>query len=194
MTERALTLLTTAPTLLERFYRRIKVNDSGCHEWTGTLHVNGYGIFVVRKRKFYAHRFAWVVRHQCEIGDGLLIDHLCRNRRCANPDHLRAVTSRENTLADGSLSPSNFHSKKTHCPRGHAYSGENLYIHPDGSRRCKECNRIWLRARHARIVHERSLHAAGKRPAARHQGAAFLSAPRTAAATAPAALRSGVGR
>jgi len=30
---------------------------------------------------------------------------------------------------------------KTHCPAGHPYEGENLYITPDGRRVCKECNR-----------------------------------------------------
>lgn len=30
---------------------------------------------------------------------------------------------------------------KTHCPLGHLYSGDNLYIHKGYSRRCKECQR-----------------------------------------------------
>lgn len=29
----------------------------------------------------------------------------------------------------------------THCPAGHEYAGENLYVTPDGKRVCKECNR-----------------------------------------------------
>lgn len=28
---------------------------------------------------------------------------------------------------------------KTHCPRGHPYSGSNLYIDPKGNRRCRAC-------------------------------------------------------
>jgi len=32
-----------------------------------------------------------------------------------------------------------YQSFKTHCPRGHLYSGENLYVAPDGSRKCKAC-------------------------------------------------------
>ena len=32
------------------------------------------------------------------IGDGLVIDHLCRNPRCVNPDHLEPVTTAVNTL------------------------------------------------------------------------------------------------
>lgn len=30
---------------------------------------------------------------------------------------------------------------KTHCPQGHPYSGENLYIGPRGERHCKSCKR-----------------------------------------------------
>lgn len=29
--------------------------------------------------------------------------------------------------------------RKTHCPRGHAYIGENLYVNPKGSRVCRTC-------------------------------------------------------
>ena len=30
-------------------------------------------------------------------------------------------------------------SRKTHCPKGHPYYGNNLYRHPDGSRKCRAC-------------------------------------------------------
>lgn len=31
---------------------------------------------------------------------------------------------------------------KTHCPKGHPYSGDNLYVQKtDGARRCKTCMR-----------------------------------------------------
>jgi hypothetical protein len=31
---------------------------------------------------------------------------------------------------------------KTHCKRGHALSGDNLRVYPDGRRCCRECERI----------------------------------------------------
>lgn len=31
--------------------------------------------------------------------------------------------------------------KKTHCPKNHPLSGDNLYIYPRGSRTCRECMR-----------------------------------------------------
>lgn len=28
------------------------------------------------------------------------------------------------------------------CPDGHVYAGENLYVAPDGTRRCRACHRF----------------------------------------------------
>lgn len=76
--------------------------DSGCWEWTGALgSENGYGRFWVGGvdgTATYAHRFAYE-RMVGPIPAGFVIDHLCRNRVCVNPSHLRACTQKENTLA-----------------------------------------------------------------------------------------------
>lgn len=38
----------------------------------------------------------------------------------------------------------NTNAAKTHCPAGHPYSGDNLYVEPCGTRRCRECKRSVL--------------------------------------------------
>ena len=35
---------------------------------------------------------------------------------------------------------------KSHCPKGHPYSGENLYVYENGARDCKACRRDRQRA------------------------------------------------
>lgn len=39
------------------------------------------------------------------------------------------------------------YAKRTHCPQGHPYEGDNLWLKPSanngkGARRCRECKRI----------------------------------------------------
>lgn len=66
-----------------------------CWEWTGGVSDNGYGQMKHNGATVSAHRYAYE-RQNGPIPVDLQIDHLCRNRRCANPDHLEAVTQEEN--------------------------------------------------------------------------------------------------
>ena len=84
------------PTATERFAAKLSINpETGCWEWTGQLNRHGYGRFSVDDKLTYAHRFAYAMAKGA-IPDELELDHLCRNRRCANPFHLEAVTRIEN--------------------------------------------------------------------------------------------------
>lgn len=77
----------------ERFWA--KVDCSGdCWEWTGGTS-DGYGAIRVDGLMAKAHRFAYE-QLRGPIPDDLDIDHLCRNTRCVNPDHLEPVTRSEN--------------------------------------------------------------------------------------------------
>ena len=101
----------------------------------------GYGTVVLAGKKITAHQ----ALYQFFVGpvpDGLELDHLCRVRPCANPLHIEAVTHTENVLRG------DHHKRRlTHCPAGHPYSGDNLYINPSGRRLCRECRRQQKRAR-----------------------------------------------
>ena len=80
-----------------------------------------------------AHRAVYTL-YIGEIPEGFHIDHLCGNTICYNPAHLEAVTVRENVRRSD-----NGELKKTHCPRGHSYSGDNLWVSSQGYRQCRKC-------------------------------------------------------
>lgn len=121
---------------LERFTSKYLINkETNCWEWNAYIGYKGYGRFGFNGRVDYAHRVSYMLFNG-EIGDGLVIDHLCRNRSCVNPKHLEQVTSSENTARGINLNQT-----KTHCPRGHEYTKENTYINKRGQRSCRECNR-----------------------------------------------------
>ena len=121
-----------------------------CWEWTGYRDRDGYGTVSYRDTKWLVHRIVWEALVG-PIPDGLEVDHLCRNRSCCNPDHLEPVSCKENIRrgvtgkATGLLRRA-----KTHCPHGHPYSGDNLYLRPSGSRECRICNRNSRRASRTR--------------------------------------------
>lgn len=119
------------------FWRKVQKTDS-CWIWTASLNNHGYGQFRRgRKHGAMAHRFAYEWA-KGEIPTDFDIDHLCRNPRCVNPEHLEAVTHRENMLRGDTRPAQN--AAKTHCPKGHEY-----IIQKRGSRSCNVCTKLAMR-------------------------------------------------
>lgn len=74
---------------------RYEVDANGCHLFLGHINNKGYGRVTRNQRQVYAHRLSYEAS-KGPIPKGYDLDHLCRNPRCINPDHLEPVTHGEN--------------------------------------------------------------------------------------------------
>lgn len=145
-----------AQTLQQKIKSKIRIAKSGCWFWTGYVAKNGYGSTSVipseggRYKTEMAHRASYLA-FVGPIPKGLQIDHLCKIRKCVNPDHLEAVTPKENVLR----SNANFRAQlaRTHCPANHEYTADNLYTAKTKSggvsRSCKTCAKSRTRVRYS---------------------------------------------
>jgi hypothetical protein len=125
----------------DRFWSKVNkdgpvhpVLGTACWLWTAGLNSCGYGNFHVGELAFGAHRIAYQLVIG-EIPDGKQLDHLCRIRTCVNPTHVEPVTTQENTRRGES---GRNMARKTHCPQGHPYEGDNLILYR-GFRICRAC-------------------------------------------------------
>jgi hypothetical protein len=90
------------------------------------------------------HRAVWLVLIG-PIEPSLVLDHDdpvvgCKNRACANPEHLVAVPPRVNVVVN-STSVTAEMSRRTHCPAGHPLNGPDAELMSSTSHRiCRLCN------------------------------------------------------
>jgi hypothetical protein len=117
------------------------IQKDGCWEWTGSVDHYGYGYVSYMTRKLKAHRVAYELFKQ-EIPQGLVIDHLCRNRKCVNPEHLEPVTIGENVSRGYHLGEFCLHEHRmTPDNTGTRYAYGKTYPY------CMECKRTQARER-----------------------------------------------
>lgn len=135
-------------TTQERFLNKVAPEpNTGCWLWMNCINHSGYGMFGINRKAVLAHRYSYEY-YKGEIPTGLSIDHICSVRSCVNPDHLDAVTAKENTQRTHARGRArNGNEVKTHCREGHLYSGDNLYVlrTQPTKRNCRICSRTNMR-------------------------------------------------
>lgn len=97
----------------------------------------GYPIVRQNKKFRTAHR----VFYELTVGpvaSGLVLNHICRNRKCVNPKHLEQISNRKNILIGEGAGAKN--ARKVKCKHGHDFSKKNTYSAPGSSyRSCRKC-------------------------------------------------------
>lgn len=121
------------------------ITENNCWEWRKGRAPYGYGKVSVKHAKSgvclqtSAHRVYYQLINGF-IDRSLVIDHLCKNPPCINPDHLEAVTQWENNARGTGITANNI--RKTKCDNGHEFTKENTGIHEKtGWRYCRVCSR-----------------------------------------------------
>ncbi len=133
-----------------------RTDPDACWPWPGPRNRDGYG----QAGGGPAHREVYK-RMVGPIPNGLVIDHTCHNnsgckggwgcphRLCVNwVNHIEVVTPQVNQLRSPNT-PSSINALKTHCPRGHPFSGDNL-VRGSHHRACRECDRAHCKAQRAK--------------------------------------------
>lgn len=132
------------PSLKARIEACTVKTAAGCWEWQLHISGSGYGRMTLNgKPGVDVYRVAYEA-YRGPIPAGLEVDHLCRNRKCCNPDHLEPVTKRINLLRG--TNPAALNARKTMCPSGHPYDKKNTYLQRNGKRYCRACAAEWQRA------------------------------------------------
>lgn len=128
--------MVTPQRVIDRLLVSLHEAENGCLESTYSTGSHGYTQIGWhgrdgRTKGVLGHRVAWEAEYGA-IPPDLTVDHLCRNRRCCNVNHLRLLSNVENARGNGN-------SIKTACPAGHTYDEENTYVDRRGHRRCRAC-------------------------------------------------------
>lgn len=145
----------------DRLMSSIRVTAAGCWQWTGFVTKHGYGRTYFRGNRSTPAHQAFYMLLVGPIPKGRVLDHACHtndttcpggptclHRRCVNPAHLEPVTGEENSSRGVT-------GRRTHCPKGHAYDGENTLV-SSGRRYCRACQRAHSVVQTAKTAAERA--------------------------------------
>lgn len=108
--------------------------------WVSTYSVGSHGYAQIgwkdevlnRTVTTTVHRVAWWAYNRIDIPEGMTVDHICHNRRCVNPQHLRLLSNVDNARDNGG--------QRTAVPTGRTCSnGHDIVRSAKGYVYCATC-------------------------------------------------------
>jgi predicted XRE-type DNA-binding protein len=96
---------------------------SDCWEWKGKLDIGGYGSFSIKGNWNKAHRISYQL-WKGDIPKGLVVRHLCNNRKCVNPEHLETGTQKQNVADMFKTNPPDRRGEKS---RNHKLNNKDIF-------------------------------------------------------------------
>jgi hypothetical protein len=132
-----------------------------CWPWEGYRNPLGYGHYRYDGKNARAYRISYEL-FIGKIPEKMDIDHICRNPACVNPEHLEAVTHRENMRRGIGFAGVN--ARKENCSKGHPFTKENTYLEKGLKRHCRICRDLfWVKNREIYNKRSRDLYLAHKK-------------------------------
>ena len=130
--------------LAERIAAKTVRMPNGCLEWHGLVNRQGYGRMYSKGSMKLIHRLAWELANG-PIPDGMCVLHHCDNPPCHDAEKCLFLGTVAENIADKIAKGRDYNQQKTHCPQGHPYSGDNLYVQKkSGGRKCRICSKAAL--------------------------------------------------
>lgn len=88
-------------TILKKIHKstidgKIIFNGSACREWQGR-YKRDYGLMQYKNTEFRTHVVACEAVAKQRTPKGMIVRHLCNNKKCCNPSHLKFGTTSENS-------------------------------------------------------------------------------------------------
>lgn len=132
---------------MSRFLEKVKqpILDHKCWEWTANQDKDGYGMFFLRRRNRRAHRVSYYA-YKGEIPKGFVVHHICKNRRCVNPNHLEARSIYDNLMDSNNVGAIN--KRRVYCKNGHKFDkvyGNQRYCSICENEKQKRLRKKWNR-------------------------------------------------